>query len=115
MAHGANAVYEATIASFATASSALDLGRSWDKVYLLIPAMTSQTALHIQASETSSGTFRRVYHTTVNSATVATNVYTIASAVTNAFVPIPAGHRFMKVEATAIISFSANFKIICSD
>lgn len=115
MAHGVSQYFEATVDSFATSSSEVDLGRAFPTAYLVIPTMTSNTAIHIQGCEESGGTFRRVYHPSINSSTVTTNVFTIASATTNAIVPIPNALRYLKVETTATISFTAAFRVICGE
>ena len=116
MGHGAYVVHDATISSFSTSSdSEVDLGRVWQSVYLEIPTMTSNTQLHIQAAAASGGEFRRVYHPSLNSSTVGVNPFAITSSVTNSIVPIPSGFRYIKVETTAVVSFSAGFNIICGD
>jgi len=115
MSFGANAAYDVTIASFSSLSSAIDLGRTWQSVYLLIPSMTSQSQIFIQASDSATGTFRRVYMDPVNSSTAANNPWSVVSSITNAMVPAPVGLRYLKVETTATISFTAAFRVICSD
>lgn len=116
MGWGAYVVHDATVSSFATSSdSEVDLGRAWHSVYLEIPTMISNAQLYIQVASDSGGDFRRVYHPSLNSSTVGTNVFAIVSATTNAVVPIPAGAQFLKVETNVVISFTAAFKIICAD
>ncbi len=110
---GVFTVFDATVASFATASSAIDLGQSHGQNYLIVPSMTSNSEVRLQASDTLSGTFRNVYHPAINSSTVAVNMYKIPSSVTNAIVEIPSGLRYLKVETTAVVSFSAAFRVIC--
>lgn len=117
MGHGVQRVYNATIASFATSSSEVDLGRSFQVIAIEVPTMTSNTAVCIQCADTSGGTFRRVAFASVGTSTVAANDVTIASAATNKVVviPQPIPGRFVKVETTAIVSFSAAFKVVCGD
>jgi len=115
MSHGPLSVYTATMATNTTLTSSADLSRAWKTVYLQVPTMTSGTQLHIQASDTLAGTYRRVYHPPINSSTVGVNAFAIASSATNCLVPIPNGLRYIKVEATAVVSFDCAFKIICSD
>lgn len=110
---GVFVVYDATIASFATTSSAIDLGQSHGRNYLVVPTMTSASEVRIQAAESMAGTYRNVYQFPVNSSTVAVNMFKINSGTSNAIVEMPASLRFVKVETTAIVSFSAAFKIIC--
>lgn len=111
MGHGAKTVYTQTLTSGGTLTSAIDLGRAWNSVYLEITSIPSNSQIHIQAAETLAGTYRRVYHPSINSSTVTTNVFAVSSAVTNAIVPIPGGLRFMKVETTMAIDNGTVFKI----
>lgn len=106
--------YEVTIASFATSSSGLNINRSWTSVYLMIPTMTSNTELYINGSVDGT-TYRQIYNPQQNSVNPVGTRFLINSAVTNAFVPIPNGFKYIKVEASAVISFTAAFRIICSD
>jgi len=115
MASRYHTVFPATVASFATSSSEVDLGCSWGQVYLEIPTMTSNTQVHIQGASETGGTFRRVKQPPLNSSTVGTNDFAIHSSATNCLVPIPSGLRFLKVETSAVVSFTAAFKIICGD
>ena len=114
MSHGPISVFTKTMSSFSTSTSGYDLGRAWKSCYLEVPSMTSNTELYIQGSGDNS-TFRRTYHPAVNSSTAEANVFAVASSVTNSIIPIPNGFRYVKVEASAVVSFSAEFKIICSD
>ena len=115
MGHGAFSAFSQNMVSAATLSPAFDLQRGWSSVYLVIPTMNSNTQLHIQGCESATGTFRRVKHPSINSSTITTNDFAIASSATNRIVPIPNGLRFLKVEATATVDNGATFKIICSD
>lgn len=112
----ATVVYDATIVSFATTSSEVNLSKGWPHVTLLVPAMASASAVHIQASESSGGTYRRIVNKDPASAAASVD-FAIASGCTNRFVPVPvaAGMQYVKVETTAIVSFTADFKIVCSD
>jgi hypothetical protein len=115
MGHGAYVVHDATVSSFSTTSGEVELGRAWHSVYLEIPSMTSNSEIHIYGANESGGEFRRIYHPSLNSSTVGTNGFAVASAVSNGIVPIPAGTRYVKVATTATISFTAAFQIICAD
>lgn len=116
MSYGPNAVFELTMTSGATLTTERDLGRSWKNVYLSYGSLTSNTQMHIQASEVSGGTYRRVYHPSINNASVQTNaVFAIGSSVTSAFVPIPNGLKYVKVETTATMDSGYLFKIVCTD
>lgn len=106
--------FSVTMASGGTLSSEIDLANGWSKAHLVIPTMASNSEIRLKASSESGGTFRQVYHPPVNSATVAVNMFKIASGVTNATVEIPAGLRYLKVETTATIDSGLTFKVICS-
>jgi hypothetical protein len=107
--------FPGTMASFSTSTGEIDLGHSWSQVFLEIPTMTSNTQLHIKAAASSGGTYRRVRQPPLNSSTVGTNDFAIVSSATDCLVPIPSGLRYIKVEATATVSFTASFNIICGD
>lgn len=107
--------YMATMASGATLTSEVDLGTAWENVYLRVPTMTSNTQLHIQASTrltADGGIYRRICHPSLNSSTVTTNDFAIASSATNRIIPIPNGFRYMKVESTATVDNGAVFRIL---
>lgn len=113
MSFGPSRYFTATMTSAGTLTSEVDLGRVWDTVYLEIPTMTSNTQLHIQASRTLGGSYRRVFHPSINSSTVGTNVFAVPSNVTNAIIPIPNDFQYVKVESTATVNDGALFRIIC--
>lgn len=114
MSYGRRSVFTLNCASAATLTAALDLGSAWQNVYLEVPTMTSGCDIYLHASDSATGTFRRVY-TKVNSATVA-NPWYVLSSVTQCFVDMPAGFRHIKVElTTAMTATSVNFKVHCAN
>ena len=114
MSYGPRSVFTVNLASNATSTSALDLGRAWQNVYLEIPTMTSGCDVYLKASDSATGTFRRVY-SKVNSATVA-NPWYILSSITQCLVDTPPGFQHLKVEiTTAMTATSVNFKVHCSN
>ncbi len=115
MGHGAQSTFPATMASGGTLSAEVKLGRSWQNMFLVIPSMTSNSEIRIQVCDVSGGTYRQLMHPSINSSTVATNIYKIASSVTSVAVPIPAGYQYMKVETTATVDGGQTFKVICGD
>lgn len=118
MGHGAISVYTVSFTSNTTLSAERDLGRNFEKVYLGIPTMATNAQIHIQASDQSGGTYRRICHPAINSTTVSTpNDFAIASAATGRLVPIPNGFRYYKIETTMPVSdgFGGGFKIFASD
>ncbi len=113
MSYGPISVFTVTMASAGTLSSEIDLGRSWKKVYLDPTGAASE--VRIQAAITAGGTYRQVYHPSINSSTASANIFKIPSAVSGGLIEIPAGLRFVKVETTATVANGNAFKIICSD
>lgn len=116
MGHGAQAVFTATMASGGSLTSALDLGRGFPSVYLQIQSTPSNSEYGIYAADVLVGPYAQVHHPALNSSTVGTNPYRIASSVTAALVPIPAGaFRFIKIFATAAMDNGAVYKLYCGD
>lgn len=116
MAHGVVRVYQATMTSGATLSSAIDLSpRTWNTVYLQVPTMASGD-LYIQASPSATGTFNRVMHMRESTGTATIHTFVIGSSASQRMIPIPTGIQFMKIEnssgATDVVT---TFNIICSD
>lgn len=105
--------FDASIASFSSLSNAVDLSMSHGKNFLVIPSMTSNSEVYLRAADSMAGTYRAVYHPPINSSTVAVNRFIVPSAITNAVVEIPNGLRYVKVETSATVSFTAGFQIIC--
>lgn len=114
MGYGPTQKFKADIASGATISNQVDLGRGFNHVSLEIPSMASGTDLFIQAANSSSGTFRKYHHrlTTTNDSPVAINVN---SSVTNCFLHLEfVNAQYLKVElSTAMTATSASFNFIC--
>ena len=115
MSHGAYAAYTKTMASAGTLTGAFDLAKAWNNVYLVIPSMTSNTAICIQASDSLTGTYRRLKQPVINTATSTILDFAISSAATNCIVPIPTGLQYLKVESTTTVDNGALFTVICGD
>lgn len=116
MSHGLCKVYTSTMASAASQSSEINLGRAYRNVYLKIPTMASSTdGMRIYASDVSGGTYLPVMQASLNSSTVTTNPYVIASAASQVIVPVPAGLQFLKVQVAAAPAAIVVFTVICSD
>ncbi len=113
MSYGPNTVYKVTFASAGTFSSELDLKRTWKKLY--VDATGALAEMRMVATDAAGGTYRQVYHPSINSATVAANIFKIPSSTSGGYIEIPAGFRFIKLEVTAAIANGATFKIIASD
>lgn len=115
MGHGADQYFTVTMASAASLTPGIDLGgRAWGRVYLEIPSMTSNSQIYFLGSRDGT-TYRAIYFDSLNSSTVGTNLYQIASSVTNAIVPAPPGIQYLKVKTTATCDSGEVFRFICSD
>jgi hypothetical protein len=115
----ATVVFDATIASFATSSAEVDLSKGWPIVKVVVPTMTSNTTWHVQVGDALSaagGIYRRVVQHDPASASVSVDKQVLSS-VTYRCIPFQeaAGAQYVKVETANIISFTAAFKVICSD
>lgn len=111
----ARAIFSMTVASGAVSSAALDLGQHWDYAWLHINSMVSNSQLYLLGSESLTGTYRRVLHPVLNTATIAAPpTFTVASAVTSAVIPIPAGIRCLKIEQTATADSGQGYTVVCS-
>lgn len=114
MGHGIYAVYSGTIASNATASSELDLGRAWNRVY--IDPTNLGAEVRFLAAPLSGGTYRQVYMPQAGStSTVQSNLWKVATAVSGGIQEAPPGLRYIKVVVTATAANGASFTVYCSD
>ena len=111
---GAIKPFTVTLTTGSTETSAVDLGGAYGTIMLGIPTMTSGCDHYIKVSDSSDGTFRRLYYPGyVDTATPA--VVGISSSVTNCYIPIEAHARYIKVEvSTAASDTSHVYKIIGS-
>lgn len=116
MSYGNVQAFAVSMASGGTLTSAVDLGKAYAKISVLIPSMTSGTDVYLQGSNASDGTFRRIYHAPSASTSVVGAQF-VGSAVTNCIVPFNNVHvRHIKIEhSTAMTATIAAFQIICSD
>lgn len=114
---GQHKVYTGTIASGASISNEIDLGRTYRTVYLDSDGLGANASIYIShAASGSSGTYNQLYHPNVNTSTAqAPNAFVITSALSGGVVPLPDGIRFLKVAVTATAANGANFRLICSD
>lgn len=113
MSHGALSIFNATMASGATLTSEVDLGRSWARVYLDPTGAASE--VRFQAAATSGGTYRQVYLPQPGTSTVQANIWKVSSGISGGLIEAPAGLRYIKVETTAAVANGASFKLYCSD
>ena len=98
MSYGPIQVYTVSIASGVTASSAVDLQKSYARLSVAIPTMTSGTDVYLQGASTLDGTYRRIFHPPTSvSSTVGAQF--VSSGVTQCVVPFQhVNSRFIKVE-----------------
>lgn len=118
MGHGALSVFSTTIASGASTSGGISLARAWNKIFVQVGTMSTAAAISVQVSPDTGTTWYDLFHSTVQSATVATPKVFIASGVgTNGgTTPLPAGGlNYVRFLATAVVSGGVAFKLICSD
>jgi hypothetical protein len=115
MSYGPHAVFTASMASGGTLTTIANLTRGWANIFLEVPTLTSNTQIHVQGAFTTTDTFRRVKSVVVQTNSIQTNTFAIASGATNALIPLPAGMICYKVETTATVDDGATFRIICSD
>lgn len=113
MGHGVATQYQVVIASGATLSAELDLGRAFSVLYLDPTGAASEVRL--QVSRSSGGTYRQVYHPSINSSTVGANVLKIPSSVSGGMIPIPGGFRYMKVETTAAVAADVTIYMVAGE
>lgn len=104
--------YTKTMTSGATELTFTVAG-GFDSYLLVVPTMTSGTDIRIKVSDSSTGTFRTLYHSPTV-ATAAPTVFNIPSSVTNMAVNLPfVGQNFQVSLTTAMTATAAEFKVIC--
>lgn len=115
MGYTPSSKFEVSLASGATLSTFVDLGRGWNHLSVVIPTMTSGTNVFFQGAGDSSDTFRRIYHPIANGDNTP-DVMSVDSSVTNCIVPLEfISCRYLKVElGTAMTATAATFHVVCS-
>jgi len=114
MPHRGLKTFTVTMASGESLTAAFQPGGPWSAVYALIPSFSTNAAVEVFGSNDGT-TYNRVMHPPINSSTVGTNAFVVASGVTG-WVPIhPAGAFYsVKLHATGAVANGAEFKIICA-
>ena len=118
MGIGVSSIFSVSMTSGATLTSSIDLGQSWETVYLAIPSMVSGTDIYLRAGVSATDTVGyRVMHPVVNSSSAQVQTFVIASAVSgNKLIPVPGGFRYLFVEySTATTATSHVFKVVCGN
>ena len=110
MQNGSLKAYNATFTSGSTFSAIVNLARSYEKVYVYVPAGGAAAAVHVNAS-VDGGNACVAQHLFVRSSTVQFARLTIPSSVTNAVVELPGGFTHYQLEASAAVTNGATFKI----
>lgn len=102
-------VFTLSMSSGTSFSSAMDLDLTPRWATLIVPSMASGSDVRIWASDSLSGTYRRMAYMGATGPAL----YTIASSVTDCAVPFPAYARFVKVQlSTATSNTAYTFKIV---
>ena len=115
MSYGPVQVFTVSMASAVSQSTAINLGKSFSKVSLVVPSMASGTEFGFKVSDALAGTYQTFYHQpTVTSGAVS---FSIASAVSKCVVPLPNLHvQYVKVFlASQTVDSAYQFSLICSD
>lgn len=113
MAWGADAYFSATVASGATLSSEVDLGRAWTRLYIDVSGLASE--VRFQMSKTTGGTYRQILLPQPSTSTVQANIWKVSSGASGSFIEGPAGFRYIKVETTAAVANGGSAVIYVSD
>lgn len=107
-------VFSVDVTSGATLSSALDLLQGWGEVSLKIPSFSSASDIFLHGATTSNGTYVRIMHPPINSATAAVSDFKIASGISGRIIPIPSNYQHLKVElSTGQTDTTSTFEVIC--
>jgi hypothetical protein len=117
MGHGVFRAYSFTMAAQA-GSASVNLGRSFQRVYLQIPSMASTTGLDVYASPDGTQTYYQIGKEVPNTTTVQSWSFTVAAsaAANGRLVQIPAGLQFYKIVASdSAPSGAQGFQVLCAD
>lgn len=108
--------FKATVASGATLSSEVDIGKGYDQVYLDMASGTT-FSVFIQGARTSGGTFKRIYHAPSDndSVTTAVEIASSTAGTNGAIVALPHHTRFMKLEFATAVANGGTYYFICRD
>ena len=116
MSYGPIKTYDLSIASGATSSSEVDLGRAYSKVLLDLPSATTFT-LFVQGATASGGNFKRIYHAPGDNLSDpdAIEIASSIAGANGAIVGIPNYTQYMKLESATAVANGAAYKLICVD
>jgi len=112
---GAAVHFSMHVATGTTLSSSLDLGAAYNQVTLGVPTMTSGANIYVHAAGSDRGTYRKIFHKPTAVSAGVINVV-LNSSVTQCFVPLDFGARYLKLELTTKMSDSSHaFDVICQN
>lgn len=116
MAHGVGQVFTATVASGASVSGEVNLGRTFARVY--VDPLSMSTSIHFGAAPVvlgAAGTYRTIKYPVISGLSAPQTV-TVGTAVSGSLVEVPlAGLQFIKVYAAGGEADGASCTLICSD
>jgi hypothetical protein len=129
MSYGPYVVFPISVASGATRTSEVNLGRSWKQLYLDVPTFPSQTTLYLVAAAFSGGPYRRLYGIGSYTATVQGTEFSIQSTCSNAILKLESfkndtafstgnislPFKYIQIETQTSIDDGVSFNLICSD
>ena len=107
-------VLTVTLASSATLTSFIDIGRSWRHVAMELPTMNTATAVYIHGSPTSGGTFTRFGEVLATAAANQFQDFAIATGTSGRILPIEPMCQFLKFETKTAVTHALTFSI-CRD
>jgi hypothetical protein len=114
MSYGPVQVFAGVLASGTSTITSIDIsGKSWSRVYLEVPTMSTQAEIYVYGS-TDNTTFRQVYER-VNTAPVQFQGVTMPTSVSNGLVPLTAWHRYLQFRMSATVTNGATFNVVCHD
>jgi len=110
-------VFTLTVASGASTSDGVDLTKSWSRISLQVPTMTTAASLNIQNSMDKGTSFYQVYTPQVNTSTVGVYPLSIGSGIgTNGGTVIIDGPlSYPRVVCSGVVSGGVIFKLLCID
>lgn len=118
MSYQAPIVFNDTIVSGASTSSGVNLTRSWEKIYVAIPSMSTSALINIQVSVDSGTTYFPLQGIVPNTSSVQANGIAIASSVGagSGLIEIPGGSGapYIRFVATGVVSGGVILKVLCS-
>lgn len=115
MTYGPVQVFTAGIASGASTSSHIDLGKSFSRISVNAITMSTGAMLTVYGSDSSDGTYGPVFEK-INSATSAYNSLTVGTATSGGWCQLDApAMRYIKFVTSAVVSGGVSITVVASD